>query len=58
MAKKNGRKKVFMKSSAGTGHFYTTYKGTGPENSEPLQLMKYDPIKKGHVRYDESKKGF
>ena len=48
------REKVRMNSSAGTGHFYTTDKNkrTTPDK---LEMKKYDPVARKHVRYKEGK---
>ncbi len=54
MAKKGGREKIRLNSSAGTGHFYTTTKNrrTTPQK---LEMMKYDPVVRRHVLYKEGK---
>ena len=51
---KGGREKIKLKSSAGTGHFYTTDKNkkTTPEK---LEIMKFDPKARKHVKYKETK---
>jgi len=48
------REKIKLLSSAGTGHFYTTNKNkrTMPEK---LEIKKYDPVVRRHVRYKEAK---
>ena len=48
------REKIRMKSSAGTGHFYTTDKN---KRSTPnkLEMKKYDPVARRHVIYREGK---
>ncbi|MBC7794444.1 MAG: 50S ribosomal protein L33 [Clostridia bacterium] len=48
------REKIRLNSSAGTGHFYTTYKNkkTSPDK---LKLKKYDPVVRKHVEYVEGK---
>ncbi|AKH38962.1 MULTISPECIES: 50S ribosomal protein L33 [Nitrosomonas] len=48
------REKIKLESSAGTGHFYTTTKNkrTKPEK---LELTKYDPVVRKHVKYKETK---
>ena len=48
------REKIKLESSAGTGHFYTTNKNkrTKPEK---LELTKYDPVVRKHVKYKETK---
>ena len=48
------RDKIRMNSSAGTGHFYTTDKNkrTTPDK---LEMKKYDPVARKHVKYKEGK---
>ena len=48
------REKIRMNSTAGTGHFYTTDKNkrTMPDK---LEMKKYDPVARKHVRYKEAK---
>lgn len=48
------RDKVRMISTAGTGHFYTTDKNkkTTPEK---IEIMKFDPKARKHVKYKETK---
>jgi large subunit ribosomal protein L33 len=48
------RDKVKLKSTAGTGHYYTTTKNkkTKPEK---LKFKKYDPVVRKHVEYVEDK---
>lgn len=48
------RDKVKLKSTAGTGHYYTTTKNkkTKPEK---LRFKKYDPVIRKHVEYVEDK---
>ncbi|MFM8355235.1 MAG: 50S ribosomal protein L33 [Gammaproteobacteria bacterium] len=48
------REKVKLVSSAGTGHFYPTDKNkrTTPDK---LEFMKFDPIVRKHVKYNEAK---
>ena len=48
------REKIRMKSTAGTGHFYTTDKNkrTTPDK---LEMKKYDPVARKHVIYKEGK---
>ena len=45
---------IRLRSSAGTGHFYTTDKNkrTTPEK---LEIKKYDPVIRKHVVYKEGK---
>jgi large subunit ribosomal protein L33 len=51
---KGGREKIKLESSAGTGHFYTTDKNkkTKPEK---IEIMKFDPKARKHVKYKETK---
>lgn len=51
---KSIREKIKMISSAGTGHFYTTTKNKRG-NTNKLELKKYDPIIRKHVKYKEAK---
>jgi large subunit ribosomal protein L33 len=46
---------IYMISSEGTGHFYTTLKNK-KNNQEKLKLKKYDPVARKHVYYVESAK--
>ncbi|MEZ0311195.1 MAG: 50S ribosomal protein L33 [Myxococcota bacterium] len=48
------REKIRLNSSAGTGHFYTTYKNkkTTPDK---IKKKKYDPVVRKHVEYVEGK---
>jgi len=46
-------KKVKLKSTAGTGHFYTTMKNE--KKPEKMELMKFDPVARKHVLYKEDK---
>ncbi len=46
-------KLVRLKSTAGTGHFYTTKKNE--RDPDKLLLKKYDPIIRKHVEYKEDK---
>lgn len=53
---KKKKKKTLIKlhSSAGTGYIYYTYKN--PKNTEgKLEIMKFDPIKREHVKFVEKK---
>ena len=45
---------IKLRSTAGTGHFYTTTKNPKLK-SEKLQLRKYDPVVRKHVLYRETK---
>ncbi|MFT8229848.1 MAG: 50S ribosomal protein L33 [Enterobacterales bacterium] len=51
---KNSREKIKLISSAKTGHFYTTTKNKR-NNSEIINLKKFDPIVRKHVLYKEIK---
>ena len=48
------REKINLESSAGTGHFYTTTKNkrTKPEK---IEISKFDPVARKHVKYKETK---
>jgi len=48
-------KKVKLKSTAGTGHFYTTMKAE--KKPEKMELKKFDPVVRQHVVYKEDKIG-
>ena len=54
MAKKGGREKIKMVSSAETGFYYTTTKNkrTTPDK---LEMKKYDPVVRKHVMFKEAK---
>jgi large subunit ribosomal protein L33 len=54
MAKKGKREKIRLSSSAGTGHFYTTFKNK-MNTPGKIELMKYDPVVRKHVVYKETK---
>ena len=51
---KGTREKIKLLSSAGTGHFYTTTKNKR-NNSNKLEIKKYDPVVRQHVFYKEAK---
>lgn len=53
MGKKN-RENIKMISSAGTGHFYTTTKNK-KNKPDKLKFMKYDPVIRKKVLYQEAK---
>ena len=55
MAKKDGpRMLIKLMSTANTGFFYTTQKNR--RNTEKkLELKKYDPVVKKHVKFKEKK---
>lgn len=46
---------IYLISSEGTGHFYTTTKNKKTQQ-EKLKLKKYDPVARKHVYYIESAK--
>ncbi|WP_148864434.1 50S ribosomal protein L33 [Marinobacter fonticola] len=48
------REKIRLVSSAGTGHFYTTYKNKR-NTPEKMEINKYDPVVRKHVAYKEAK---
>lgn len=48
------RDKIKLKSTAGTGHYYTTTKNKKTK-TEKLRLRKYDPVIRKHVEYVEDK---
>ena len=48
------RDKIKLVSSAGTGHYYTTYKNKRL-HPEKMEVKKYDPVVRKHVIYKESK---
>ncbi|MEE8151372.1 MAG: 50S ribosomal protein L33 [Nitrosomonadaceae bacterium] len=48
------REKIKLESSAGTGHFYTTTKNKRV-TSEKIEIMKFDPVARKHVKYKETK---
>ena len=48
------REKIKLESSAGTGHFYTTTKNKRNQ-TDKLELMKFDPVARKHVLYKEVK---
>ena len=48
------REKIKLVSSAGTGHFYTTYKNKR-NTPNKLEFKKYDPVVRKHVIYKEAK---
>ena len=54
MAKKGGREKIRLNSTAGTGHFYTTDKNRRTTPGK-MEMMKYDPVVRQHVLYKEGK---
>lgn len=48
------REKIKLESSAGTGHFYTTTKNKRI-TPEKIEISKFDPVARKHVKYKESK---
>jgi large subunit ribosomal protein L33 len=48
------REKIKLESSAGTGHFYTTTKNKRI-TAEKIEIMKFDPVARKHVKYKETK---
>jgi large subunit ribosomal protein L33 len=51
---KGAREKIKLESSAGTGHFYTSYKNKKTTPGK-IKLMKFDPKARKHVVYNEIK---
>jgi large subunit ribosomal protein L33 len=54
MAKKGAVDKIKLVSSAGTGHFYTTFKNKR-NTPDKFEFKKYDPVVRQHVIYKEAK---
>ena len=54
MAANQGREKIKLVSTAGTGHFYTTDKNKR-NTPHKLEMRKYDPVVRRHVTYRETK---
>jgi large subunit ribosomal protein L33 len=48
------REKIKLESSAGTGHFYTTTKNK-KNMPDKMEIMKFDPVARKHVKYKETK---
>ena len=48
------REKIRLNSSAGTGHFYTTFKNKRNMPGK-MEIKKYDPVVRKHVMYREGK---
>ncbi len=48
------REKIKLESSAGTGHFYTTTKNKRI-SPEKIEISKFDPVVRKHVKYKETK---
>lgn len=51
---KGNRTVIYMVSSAGTGHYYTTTKNRRA-NNEKLKKKMFDPVVRKHVLYEEGK---
>ena len=51
---KSAREKIRLNSSAGTGHFYTTDKNKKTMTGK-MEIKKYDPVARKHVKYKEGK---
>ena len=56
LSEKNGRMREIIKleSTAGTGYFYTITKNK-KKNTEKLEINKYDPRARKHVKFVEKK---
>ncbi len=50
----SARDKIRLVSTAGTGHFYTTFKNRRKTTGK-IEMKKYDPVVRKHVVYKESK---
>ena len=48
------REKIKLVSSAGTGHYYTTYKNN-TNTPDKIEIKKFDPVVRKHVIYKEDK---
>lgn len=48
------REKIKLESTEGDGHFYTTTKNKRT-STEKLEMVKYNPKLRKHVRYKETK---
>lgn len=48
------REKIKLESTAGTGFFYTTTKNKGL-NAKKMEISKYDPKARKHVKFVEKK---
>ena len=48
------REKIRLNSSAGPGHFYTTFKNKRNMPGK-MEIKKYDPVVRKHVMYKEGK---
>ena len=48
------RDKIKLESSAGTCHFYTTSKNK-KNMPDKMEIMKFDPVARKHVKYKETK---
>ncbi|CAD83286.1 50S ribosomal subunit protein L33 [Candidatus Blochmanniella floridana] len=51
---KETREIIYLFSSTGNGHFYTTTKNKR-SHPEKIKLKKFDPIIKKHITYTEKK---
>lgn len=54
MAKKGPREIIHLKSTAGTGFFYTTTKNKRNTTGK-MKIKKYDPVARKHVEFKETK---
>lgn len=54
MAKKKGMVTLIKMKSEESPHYYTTRKNR-KNVSEKIELMKYDPVVRKHVKYKEAK---
>ena len=50
----SSREKIRLRSSAGTGHYYTTTKNK-KNTPGKMEFKKYDPVVRKHVIYKEAK---
>lgn len=48
------REKIKLLSTAKTGHFYTTTKNKR-KHTDKVEVTKYDPVIRKHVKYKEAK---
>ena len=51
---KSKRDKIKLESTADTGYFYTTTKNRRTTTGK-LEFMKYDPVVRKHVLFEETK---
>ncbi len=54
MAKSSAREKIKLKSTAGTGYYYTTTKNKR-NTPNKMKMRKYDPVVRKHVEFVEDK---